>query len=210
LELDMAHQIALEPTRPAEPASDRPFGLSDAMILTAGAALSMSMGIHLLPLFADQAGDLVRDAVAHNDEVLAHWPAFWRATHDHLRNTLWYALQVAETVLIGLTLAFLALRLRRPRPPLRTLLRQSGMVAVLAMIFGLFLGTGLLLYAFPGRVDSFTAAPIAIGGSVAVAWTVLVLGRLQEPDPGWVGRLGRLLGSVSIVAALLFAVVARI
>jgi hypothetical protein len=193
-----------------EPGPERTFGLFDAMILTAGAALAMSMGIHLLPLLADQVGRLWRGVAAHRGEVFLHWPVFWRATHDDLRNTLWYALQLAETVLFGLTLAFIAVRLRRPRPPLRTLLRQPGIVAVLAMAFGLFYGTGLLLSAFPGTVDSFTAAPIATGGSVAVAWSILAVSRRREPEPGWVGRLGRLLGCVSITAALLFAVVARI
>jgi hypothetical protein len=170
----------------------------------------MAMGTHLLPLLADQVGGLWRHAAAHRGDVWTHWPVFWRGTHDHLRNALWYALQVAETVLIGLTLAFVAVRLKRPRPPLRTLLRQPGTIAVLAMVFGLFWGTGLLLHAFPGAVDSFTAAPIATGGSVAMAWSVLAVSRRREPEPGWVGRLGRLLGGVSILTALLFAVVTRI
>ena len=160
---------------------------------------------------ADQVGGLWREAAAHRGDILIHWPLFWGATHNHLRNTLWYALQVAETGLVGLTLAFVAVRLRRPRPPLRTLLRQPGAVAVPAMVFGLFWGTGLLLYAFPGgSSDSFTAAPIATGGSVAVAWGVLAVSRRREPEPGWVGHLGRVLGGVSILAALLSAVVMRI
>jgi hypothetical protein len=206
----MARQNALEPTGPTEPAPGRPFGLFDVMILIAGAALSLAMGAHLLPLFEAQVAGLWRDVAAHRGDVWTHWPLFWGATHNHLRNTLWYALQVAETVLIGLTLAFAAVRLKRPRPPLRTLLHQPGTIAVLAMVFGLFWGTGLLLRALPDAVDSFTAAPIAIGGSVAVSWSVLAASRRQEPEPGWVGRLGRLLGGVSIVTALFFAVVTRI
>jgi hypothetical protein len=205
----MTRQISIEPNRPTAPAHCRTFGLSDAMILIAGVALSMSMGAHLIVLLAQQVGGLGRDAATHRHDVLSHWPVFWRAIHDQLRNTLWYALQVDETIVAGVMLAFVVVRLRRPRPSLGVLLRQTGAVAVPAILVGLFWGTGLLLYAFPGAVDSFTAAPIAVGASVAVAWIVLAASRGREPEPGWLGWLGRSLGGLAILAALL-AVATRI
>jgi hypothetical protein len=188
----------------------REFRLSDAMILIAGAALALAAGSHLLLLLAEMLGRLCREAAAHRADLPAHWPVFWGATHDPLRNTLWYGFQVAEMFLVGMTPAFFVLRLRRPRPPWCALLRQPGTVAGLAMVFGLFWGTGCLLASFPDRVDSMTAAPAAIGGAVAVGWGALALSRKWEPERGWVDRMGRVLGCAAIGAALLGLMVFRI
>jgi hypothetical protein len=78
------------------------------------------------------------------------------------------------------------------------------------MVFGLFWGTGCLIYLFPDKVDSTTAAPAAIGGAVALSWVVLALSRLWEPEQGWVDRVGRFLGCAAIGTALLGLVVYRI
>jgi hypothetical protein len=84
------------------------------------------------------------------------------------------------------------------------------MVAGLAMVFGLFWGTGFLITLFPDKFDSMTAAPSAIGGSVAAAWGALALSKRWEPEPGWVDRVGRVLGCAAIGAALLGLIVFRI
>src|SRR6516165_5614378 len=110
----------------AEPTFCRDFRLSDAMILIAGAALSFAGGAHLFVLLADEFGRLCREAAAHRTDLIEHWPVFWAATHDHIRNSLWYSFQVAGIFLLGVTPAFFVLRLRRPRLPLRALLRQPG------------------------------------------------------------------------------------
>jgi hypothetical protein len=205
----MDEDTAASPEQATEPMRCREFRLSDAMILVAGAALSLS-GAHLLVLMADAFRQLCREAVLNRDVLLGPWPAFWVAIRNDLRSTLWYAFQVAGMVLLGMTPAYFVLRLRRPRPPLRTLLRQPGMVAVLAMAFGLFWGTGGLISLLPERFDSMNAAPSAIGGSVAAAWGVLALSRRWEPEPGWVDRVGRVLGCAAIGTALLGLVVFRI
>jgi hypothetical protein len=135
---------------------------------------------------------------------------FWSGVHDDLRNTLWYGFQLAQGILAGMWIPFLVLRLRRPRPPLREVLFYPGTVAWLAMAVGLFWVTGYLLMLFPEGVDSFTAAPIAAGGTVAVVWAILVLTRNWKPEPGWVDELGRLLGCAAIGNALLGLFVYRI
>jgi hypothetical protein len=196
--------------RMVEPTRGRDFRLSDAMILLAGAALALSAGAHLLLLLADMLGRLCQDVAAHREDLPAHWPLFWGATRDSLRNTFWYGFQVAEMFLLGLTPAFFALRLRRPRPPLRTLIRQPGTVAGLAMVVGLFWGTGGLLGLFPGKLDGMTAAPVAIGGAVAIGWIALALSRCWVPEAGWVDRMGRALGCAAIGAALFVLVAFQI
>jgi hypothetical protein len=199
-----------EPGCATEPVRCRKFGLFDAMILIAGTALCLAAGAPLFGLLADAAGHLWASAVVYRGVVLANPMAFWRGTHDHLRNSLWYGFQVTETFLVGLWPTFFVLRLRRPRPPLRALLRQPGTVAGLAMAFGLFWGTGCLLLLFPDKVDSMTAAAIAVGGTVAVSWVILALSREWQSGPGWVDRLGQLLGCAAIGTALLGLIVFRI
>jgi hypothetical protein len=206
----MAHDLVVDPEPAAAPTPCRGFRLSDAMILLAGVAVALSGGSHLLLLLADVLGRLSREALAHREDLIAHWPVFWAATHDSLRNTLWYGYQLAEMFLFGVTPAFFILRLRRPRPPLRVLLRQPGTVAALAMVFGLFWGTGGLLALFPDKVDAMTAAPVAIGGAVAAGWVILALSRRWEPERGWVDRVGWILGCIAIGTGLLGLVIHRI
>jgi hypothetical protein len=191
-------------------ARGRAFRISDAMALIAGSALVLAAGSHLLGPWADTLGRLFRQALAHRDELPNHWPLFWDATHEPLRNTLWYGFQLAESLIFVMTPVFFYLRLRRPRPPLRDLLRQPGVVAGLAMVFGLFWGTGALLVLFPEKVDAMTAAPTAVGVAVAVAWGVLALSGRWRAEAGWVDRMGRLLGWAAIGTALLGILVFRI
>jgi hypothetical protein len=188
----------------------RPFRLTDAMILTAGAAIWLSGGVHLFVLLAQTFADLCRHAWWSREYLPERWPRFWHGIHDDVRNTLWYGVQLAFVALFGMTPAYVILRLIRPRPPLLALLRQPGMVAALSMIFGLFWGTGWLLMLFPRKVDSLTAAPAAAGGAVALAWVVLAMSRQWKSEPGWIDRLGRILGIVAIGTALVGLVIFRI
>ena len=45
-----------------------------------------------------------------------------------------------QALLLSSTLAFLIMRLRRPRPPLRRLIKQPGVVACEVWLLGMFLG----------------------------------------------------------------------
>ena len=107
-------------------------------------------------------------------------------------------------------LAWIVVRLRRPRASWRGLLRQPGTVAVLAMILGLFWGTGALLTLFPDFFDSWSAAPSAIGGAVALAWVALALSRRWQAEPGWIDQVGRMLGWIAIGLAVLRPLIFRI
>jgi hypothetical protein len=206
----MSHDMVASADQAPDQTPCRQFRLSDAMILLAGLALAFAAGAHLLVLLAQMLGRLCREAAEHRADLPGRWPVFWGATHDSLRNSVWYGYQVAETLLLGMTPAFLVVRLRRPRPPLRSLLRQPGTLAGLAMVFGLFWGTGCLLWLFPDKLDSMTAAPAAVGGSVAVGWCAMVVCRRWRSEPGWVDRLGRVLGFAAIGTALLGLIVFRI
>jgi hypothetical protein len=198
------------PDRAAEPACGLEFRLADAMILLAGLALALAAGAHILVLLAAEAGRFYAAAATHREDLLSNGSSFWRATHDHLRNTLWYGFQAAEAFLLGMTPAFLVLRVKQPRPALRVILGYSGTAAALAILFGLFWVMGLLVLWFPDRFRSETAAGIAVGGTVAVVWGVMALCRRWVAEPSWVDRVGRVLGVTAIATALVGLVISRI
>jgi hypothetical protein len=122
-------------SRADEPAPASGVRIADVMILVAGLALALGAGAHILVLLADEARRFLVAAVDHREDLLSNWPAFWRATHDHLRNVRWYGFQSDGSFLLGMTPAFLV-RLKQPRPPLRVILRNSGTAASLAILFG--------------------------------------------------------------------------
>ena len=95
------------------------------------------------------------------------------------------------------------MRVRRPRPPLRALLRQPGTVAGLAVTLGLIWVTGWLHLLFFGRLIDGTVTAIAVGGTVALAWACLALGWRWEAEPSWVDRMGRLLGTMAIAVGIM-------
>jgi hypothetical protein len=179
------------------------------LILVAGSAISLSGGAHLLVLMAESIGRFLLAATEHRADLLEDGWVFWSYTRDHLRNALRYGFQVSEMLLAGLTPAFFAVRLKRPRPPLSVVVRNAGTVAALAMVLGLFWGTGLLFLLFPERFAAETCAGIAVGGSVAVAWAGLALSRRWRTEPTWIDRFGRLLGAAAIVTGLVALVVFR-
>jgi hypothetical protein len=120
---------------------------------------------------------------------------------------LWYVVQTSESLILIMTPVFLFLRVRRPRPSIRPLLSQPGTVAGLAVSFGLIWVTGWLHLLFFGRINYGTVTAIAVGGTVALAWTCLILGRRWEAEPTWVDRMGRLLGATAIaVGTIAFSV----
>ena len=131
------------------------------------------------------------------------------ATHDSLRNVVFYGIQIGQMLLIGMTPAFLLIRIRRPRPAPRTLLRQPGTAAGLAMVLGLFWGTGCLGGCSPiGSIPS--QSPPWLSGGRGDGLGVAGPGPVVGPEPSWVDRLGRVLGALAIVTALLGLIVFRI
>jgi hypothetical protein len=115
------------------------------------------------------------------------------------------------------TLAFLALRLRRPRPPWRRLACQPGAIACGSAAFVLVPAlVGLIFFwMFLPKVDFeserwqkclgcfFILLPAMTGSTVLGAWGSLILGRRYRVEPSWIDRAGRLLGIYWIAAIFL-------
>ncbi len=129
----------------------------------------------------------------------------------------WGRVDAAQPLLWSWTMAAVVLRLRRPRPEIRRLLRQPGAVAcwVGALIT---VGMGALTLAVdvivhriagvdrelnrPAIKDFFLFSPWVIGAAVASAWMILWLDRRWRAEPSWVDRLGRVLGVLWIALAV--------
>ncbi len=193
--------------RPDAAAGSKPkrdFGVSDAMAVIAGIALATWGGSRLVVNLVQQAIWLCRTIADYKTPLYVRAPQLWRQQIAMAWSTvLWYAFQVFEVLVLSMTLSFLLMRLRPPRPPIRDLLRQPGTVAGLAVTFGYFWVTGWLHRLFFGRIIDQCATAVAVGLTVAVAWLILALCRQWAAEPGWVDRMGRLIGAAAIAVGLL-------
>jgi hypothetical protein len=118
-----------------------------------------------------------------------------------------------------MTLAFFVIRLRKPRPRLRVMLRQPGAIAaVLALsslgYIGMLILGRLAVRGIRGRAilpraleyvlrDFFSSSLFQAGPMIAGAWIALTLtGRLRR-ERGWIDGVGTLVGASWILIAVL-------
>jgi hypothetical protein len=120
--------------------------------------------------------------------------------------------QALTSLLLGLTLAQPAMRLGRPRPPLRDVFRQSGFVVCVTVIVGTLILFDLLWVAQfdvsrwlselrrPGRVIAYrwvqqwgVDGRIILASAVLLCWPVLGLPPWRS-EASWIDRLGRAVG----------------
>jgi hypothetical protein len=189
----------------------RPFTVLDAMILVAATAV----GIWL--------GRSTQDFVT-SDWPVVEWPDYWgKDAGTAYQETRWFLHRVslaALPVAWPWTLALLVLRLRRPRPPVRRLIRQPGFaagVAVTVVTAAIALGGfstlaeltlwgvgrrghGIYDFVFGHLCDD---RPQPCGPAVASAWGVLAVGRMCRREPGWIDRTGAVLGAYWVVNLIL-------
>jgi len=114
------------------------------------------------------------------------------------------------------------MRLRAPRPIWRRLGRQPGFVACAAIVLASLFNWIYDLFdyssmAYPKRglwypldpsswlrmVPFYTQSAREIAPAVAVAWVTLALSGSWRPEASWIGRLGRGLGVLWIVASFM-------
>ena len=91
-------------------------------------------------------------------------------------------------LLMTLSMAVVALRVRRPRPRWQDLLSQPGLWACLAPV------VALLTLPAVGYYFTLRLSPLLLSGPVGVAWLGLAVSRRWHTDPAWVDRAGRALG----------------
>jgi hypothetical protein len=178
-----------------KPSPPRKFGLLDAMILVFGLAL----GSGCTRIFLEFDSYLHVHPDASFSDVLEE--RFARAECYLNLLILWLA---------SLSAATLAIRLRRPRPSLRRLARQPGLVACAAAIavgtlLGVFEATAYSIEGFLGLANLYENL-ISIfrynGISVCIGWLVLAVCGAWRPERSWIDRLGRGLGVLWIATSL--------
>ncbi len=156
--------------------------LADAMILVAATATAMA-----------------------SIQGLEVWEYDWRRIRD-VDLVVNLAFTLFGLVLTSLTVSVLAIRLRRPRPPLRRLGRQPGFGACLAAtiglgVIGIFLtvpGPNAYSRLPPGLRVNTVAFP-CIGAAVGASWAVMAVGGRWRPCPSWIDRAGRAIGVLWII-----------
>ncbi len=185
----------------------RKLSVYDSLISIGGIALLLKYGLRDFINLFEQFRGLCSTIAAHYGFISARPygpPQFlMRSMANYWSSVLWYGVQASEVLILVMTPVFLLMRARRPRPPIRALLRQPGTVAGLAVPLGLIWVAGWLHLLFFGRIIDGTVTPIAVGGTVALAWACLALGRRWEAEPSWVDRTGRLLGASAIAVGLI-------
>lgn len=193
-----ASMASMGVTGPAQPVASRPFQLVDAMILTAGAALALTPPS--------------RDFITHIPSKLQGWVEWSRhlagrriipslvgldAGSMLARDVVTYLSGLMTNPLIGLTLALIWIRLRRPRPPGRAIARQPGFAACAAALVGFFLGLEASYL-----LGAAVRPELAVGAAVGATWVALLVTRRWAAEPGWIDRLGRGVGLGWIAVAL--------
>jgi hypothetical protein len=125
-----------------------------------------------------------------------------------------------------MTLAVFLVRFRRPRPPVRCIFREPGSIACFgAITVGLLFMVRVAALHVPFVLDSvdgslsdfvreiaatelselfwssFWDGPPRIGETVGVLWLVLIVSGRWHAEPGWIDRLGRILGLFWVLIA---------
>ncbi len=182
----------------------RRFGVSDAMLLIASAGLAVWGGTKPFNGMVEQFIGMCQTITDSNNVRYRLGVMSWRQdVWMRWSTVLWYLFQVIDVLVFSLTPALLLIRARPPRPPIRAILRQPGTVACLAVAFGYLWVFGWLDRLLAGKMHYLPGLALAVGGTVAFAWSVLALSKQWQAEPGWIDRTGRILGSAAIAAALL-------
>ena len=196
----------------------RPFSIGDAMILVAAMAVAFGwLSAQPTGYYLQAPLDVIAKSARVEFTVINLYPA-WKFV-------AWKYRDRAEPVVIpfatAATLAFLAIRLRRPRPGRRRLFRQPGMIALSSASAVILLnaagasvqralcGLGLSsltdprYYANPAFLGHLIGTPETIGAAVFAAGAILAIGGRRRPEPGWIDRSGRALGAIWLALWLL-------
>ncbi len=130
-----------------------------------------------------------------------------------------FTLVLALSPILALwTIALLFLRLRNPRPTVRTLTRQPGFVCTFAVALTIAVGVANLAIAtvitwarhgwsitapYSGWLWAFACSlPAFCGHALAMAWVFQALSGNLCSEPSWIDRAGRALGITWIVVGL--------
>jgi hypothetical protein len=178
----MAEQLVIDTDRP----QSRPLTLGDAMILM----LAVSLGLALARAGIVFLWNYVYSVPLNQFRTLIVALAILRTLNTLLLNFLFFLLP-----------AFLILRLKRPRAPLRSLILQPGFSACAAVLAVFAASLPFVLIASDGLVGQGIeiGSQILLVAVVPLVWVTLIATRRWNPEPSWIDRFGRVLGVLWMV-----------
>jgi hypothetical protein len=194
----------------------RRFRLLDAMILVVATALGFAISQWIGHATDGEVswGALREDFRECVDQYAGKgWPGVTQEASILGLMTAWLVMPLGAMW----TLALIPIRLLGPRPRLRRLARQPGMLATCAAgVTIVFLGLCVMvaaLLAEPVVFDLFSlstpgawfCAPMFVGWSVLISWASLLVGRRWRAEATWVDQLGRAVGLCWIVTGFVVA-----
>jgi hypothetical protein len=166
--------------------TSRPFRLSDATIFIAALGLGLALARPVIILIADA----VRADPRWRFQTLAGAVSLGRMLNIVLLNFLFFLLP-----------AFLIVRLRRPRAPMRSIICQPGFAACAAPVVIFLVTTPLALLPLSGLAGQVTeiVVQVLLVGASPLAWVFLIATRRWNREPSWIDRLGCVLGALWMV-----------
>jgi hypothetical protein len=189
----MEETAASDVGRPA----GRPLTLVDAMIFILALGLGLALARPAMVLIADA----VRSDPRWRFQTLAGAVSLGRMLNIVLLNFLFFLLP-----------AFLIVRLRRPRPPLRSLICQPGFVACAAPVVIVLATLPLVLIPLSGLSERVVEIGVQglLVASAPLAWVFLITTRRWNPERSWIDRLGRVLGTLGMLCTPLHFVMIQL
>ena len=168
----------------------RKFTLVDAIVLIAAVAVSLVEVRRIL----------------REDWTINHADWSWDNAQDLSRSVN----PAFAMTALSVSCALCILRLRKPRPSLRRIIRQPGAAACASVvIYAIVILIGDCIYERKYFAEhgwylliehmSLMFGCHLLGGPVAGAWIVLWIGRVGRLEPSWIDRAGRVLGVYWIV-----------
>jgi hypothetical protein len=119
-----------------------------------------------------------------------------------------YAIQYVHDLTLPcvamLSIAAVVLRLRKPRPGAVEMVQQPGCLASGVAVCGMAcVGLMALTQPFGRMFNLFFSLSLFNGVMVGFAWISRAIGGRWKPEPGWIDRLGRVLGAAWIALPFL-------
>jgi hypothetical protein len=111
-------------------------------------------------------------------------------------------------VLASWSVAMVVLRLRLPRPRLRSLAVRPGWLATCSAVTGMLLGALTLMVKHQKGVGGWLKVELfayPIGAAVVAAWVNLAICGRWRPEPEWIDRLGRIVGACWVAMMVLIS-----
>ena len=183
----------------------RKFTLGDAMILIIAVGLGLALArVGLIMLI-----DALRSIPYARLRTWGDWWSYFFNKNHFAVSFTHFLNMVLLNFLVFLLPASLILRIKQPRPPLRSLIRQTGFVACVApvTVFLVFLPLALVDLSGGARRLVGVAAQVLLATATPLAWLFLFVTRRWVPELGWIDRLGWILGvawSACLTAHLVF------